>query len=95
MVRARAGLPNLTAGLSQGQFRDSVLVERKHELYAEFQRRFDMLREGTYLTLMNAAVNLPYAQNTVCRPRQAFQVLQPIPTGELASNPKLKQNSGY
>ncbi len=95
LVRTRAGLPNLTAGLTQAQFRDSVWVERKHELYAEFQRRFDMLREGTYLTIMNKPVNLPYAQNTVCRPRQAFQVLQPIPTGELAANPLLKQNPGY
>src|SRR5437762_7523799 len=36
-VRTRSNVPNLTLGLSQAQFRDSVWLERRHELYGEFQ----------------------------------------------------------
>ena len=93
MVRARAGLPPLGA-LSQAEFRDAVRLERRHELYGEFQRRFDLIRYGTYLENMNRSVTTEFGTN-VCRPRQAFQLLQPIPTSELAGNPLMVQNTGY
>src|SRR2546427_8604215 len=44
-VRSRVGLANLTAGLTQAQFRDAVWLERRHELYAEFQEWFDLKRQ--------------------------------------------------
>lgn len=45
---------------------------------------------------MNEHVNSEFANNAVCRPRQAFQLLQPIPTKELASNPAITENNpGY
>ena len=94
MVRARAGVPAF-AGLSQAQFRDSVRMERRHELYAEFQRPFDLRRYGTYMAEMNKPATGTLYSNVVCRPRQAYQVLQPIPTGELAANPLMTQNPGY
>lgn len=93
-VRARAGLPAVGA-LTQAQFRDTVRIERAHELYAEFQRSFDLRRYGTYLQEMNRTVSTDVYTNQICRPRQAYQVLQPIPTGELAANPLLKNNPGY
>lgn len=43
-IRARAGLPDLTPGLSDAAFRDSVLVERSFELAFEGQRLFDLRR---------------------------------------------------
>lgn len=47
-IRARAGLPALTAGLSQINFRDSVVAERGWEYAAEFcSRWFDLLRTET------------------------------------------------
>lgn len=98
LIRQRAGLPDMKTGLAQAAFVDSVRMERRHELYAEFQRRFDLVREGTYLTEMNktvATVASTGQGNQVCRPRQAYQILQPIPTGELAANPLLKQNPGW
>jgi len=52
-VRTRAGLANLTAGLTQAQFRDAVWLERRHELYAEFQEWFDLKRQGRWLGIMN------------------------------------------
>jgi hypothetical protein len=44
-VRTRAGLPDLTPGLTQVQFRDSVYLERRLELIWEWQRWFDLIRE--------------------------------------------------
>ena len=98
LIRQRAGLPDMAGGLSQAAFVDSVRMERRHELYAEFQRRFDMIREGIYLSAtvgLNKPVTTEFNTNTVCRPRQQFQLLQPIPGSEIAGNPLLKQNPGY
>src|SRR5213078_2997776 len=52
-VRNRSNVPNLTPGLSQAQFRDSVWLERRHELYGEFQEWFDLKRQGRWLDIMN------------------------------------------
>jgi hypothetical protein len=94
-VRARAGLPAL-AGLSKEQFRQAVWAERAHELYGEFQARFDLIRQGRWLEAMNKpSAVADFAGHGVCRPRQAYQKLQNIPSRELAANPLLSQNPGY
>jgi starch-binding outer membrane protein, SusD/RagB family len=94
-VRARAGLAPLS-GLGQAQFQQAVWTERSHELYGEFQARFDLVREGRWLQVMNAPSTVPdFASHGACRPRQAYQKLQNIPTKELAANPLLTQNPGY
>ena len=47
-VRQRAGLPELTPGLSQTAFRDSVIAERGWEFTAEYGMRwFDLIRTET------------------------------------------------
>src|SRR5690606_30040452 len=43
-LRNRAGLSDLTAGLSQADFRTAVWQERRVELNAEFKRKFDLIR---------------------------------------------------
>jgi hypothetical protein len=94
-VRARAGLAPL-AGLSKEQFRQAVWDERSHELYGEFQARFDLIREGRWLQVMNAPSKVAdFAGHGVCRPRQAFQKLLNIPLKEISSNPLITQNPGY
>jgi len=94
-VRARAGLAPL-AGLSQAQFQQAVWTERSHELYGEFQARFDLVREGRWLQVMNQPSAVPdFAGHGICRPRQAYQKLENIPNKELAANPALTQNPGY
>jgi hypothetical protein len=94
-VRARAGLAPL-AGLSKDQFRQAVWDERAHELYGEFQARFDLIRQGRWLQVMNAPSKVAdFASHGVCRPRQAFQKLLNIPLKEIASNPLITQNPGY
>lgn len=98
LIRQRAGLPDMAAGLGQTAFVDSVRLERRHELYAEFQRRFDMIREGVYLSAtegMNKPVETAHNGTQVCRPRAQYQLLQPIPSGELAANPLIQQNPGW
>jgi len=88
-VGARAGLPNLTIGLSQDQFRDSVYLDRQLELVYEYQRWFDLIRQRD---ASNQSVFVKKLQdagkvNAVDRNR-----LFPIPQIELDNNPLLKQN---
>ncbi|MEL6670622.1 MAG: RagB/SusD family nutrient uptake outer membrane protein [Bacteroidota bacterium] len=82
-VRTRAGLANLTDGLSQEDFRQAVRNERRHELYAEFQRRWDLRRWGIWLETMNAAN----------RSRLAYQKLYPISSEEIAANALINENN--
>ena len=47
-VRTRAGLPALTAGLSQAAFKDAVFLERKYEFVLELHGVFDMRRHWAW-----------------------------------------------
>ena len=59
MVRRRAGLSNLTAGLSCDAFRQAVRDERSYELCFEGHRRQDLVRWGIYYeTIQQAVVDL-------------------------------------
>jgi hypothetical protein len=81
-VRERAGLEALS-GLDKSSFRDAVRLERRHELYGEFQRRWDLMRWGTWLETMNAAN----------RSRLEYQKLYPISAEEIASNTMINENN--
>ena len=105
-VRARAGLPpiaTVVTTLDKASFRDAVWRERSHELYGEFQAKFDLVREGKWLTVMNTAANparhsgyySEYSSYGVCTPRAPYQLLQPIPNNEIAANQLLTQNAGW
>jgi starch-binding outer membrane protein, SusD/RagB family len=95
-LRARANLAPLASGMSQAAFRQAVWTERSHELYGEFQARFDLLRQGRYLAEMNKPSTVPdFAGHGICRPRQEYQKLLNIPQRELSANPLLEQNPGY
>lgn len=99
LVRRRSNVPNLTPGLTQAQFRDSVWLERRHELYAEFQEWFDLKRQGRWLDIMNDVIPAYPGATTpnasTCRPRQAYQMLLPIPAAEIGANRLMTQNPGY
>lgn len=85
-VRNRAGLPNLTTGLSKDQFRDSVLRERNLELALEQIRWFDLKRTDRLKTTLTS----------VGRPWNDKYFLFPIPQSEIdASNGVITQNPGY
>jgi len=86
-VRNRAGLPDLTEGLSQMAFRDSVIAERGWELACERHRWFDLVRTEKVeeIALKRHADDAPlYAQPT------HENYLAPIPQKEVDKNPNLK-----
>lgn len=79
-VRTRAWLPNLTAGLSQSAFRDSLYAERARELFLEGDRFFDLVRTNRLVS------ELAKAGVTVTGDRTFL----PIPQSELDLNQNLK-----
>ena len=83
LVRQRAGLADLEMGLSQEDFRQAVRAERRHELYGEFQRRWDLRRWGIWMETMEAAN----------RPRLEYQKLFPIASEEIAANALINENN--
>ena len=89
LVRARAGLPNINAGLSQSDFRTAVLHERRIELAFEGQRWFDLIR------INNGQYGLNFLQSIGKTNVTSKNLLMPIPQAELDANPNLKQNPGY
>lgn len=83
-------------GLSQQGFREAIYDERKWELAAEATRRYDLIRWGI---LLDVVQNLEYRfwqPNVNIRP---YHVLLPIPLQELQLNPNLlasdPTNNGY
>ena len=92
LVRNRAGLANLTEGLSKDQFRDSLYLDRRLELVFEYQRWFDLVRQkdasgqSIFVKSLHAAGKL--------NAREAHR-LHPIPQSELDQNNLLTQNPGY
>ncbi len=91
-VRTRAGLPNLTAGLSQAQFRDSLYLDRRLELVFEYQRWFDLVRQkdASGNSIFVSSLHAVGKTNATERNR-----LHPIPQNEIQLNAKLTQNPGY
>jgi len=91
VIRRRANVSDLN-GLSQDQFRQAIMDERKWELGFEFQRRWDLDRWGKLVEAVksNAATNPAGAANV--RP---FHQLIPVPSREISLNPALTQNPGY
>jgi len=93
-VRKRAGLPNLTAGLSANAFRDSVVYERAYEFAGEFGVRwFDIVR--LQLLPQIIAKRSPLENPIPANVNVSQKYLAPIPVNEMARNPAWKQNDGY
>jgi starch-binding outer membrane protein, SusD/RagB family len=90
IVRNRAGLPNLTTGLTVDQFRDSVYLERRKEFVYEQIRWFDLLRTKR---LVSALINLPDKSLDADNIKKYY--LLPIPGSEIDVNPNLTQNPGW
>ncbi|WP_430972348.1 RagB/SusD family nutrient uptake outer membrane protein [Sunxiuqinia rutila] len=87
MVRNRAGLDNLQAGLSKDAFNDALLLERGHEFYCEGHRRTDLIRHGKYVEYAKLKPNNGAAEH---------KVLYPIPNSAITeSKGAVVQNPGY
>ncbi len=88
-IRTRAGIANLTPGLNQSDFRDSLFLERRKEFIQEGQRWFDLVRRGgTYLV---DALHV-FASKSAA---SAKDTLYPIPLTEIQLDPLLSQNPGW
>jgi hypothetical protein len=88
-VRTRAHIADLTAGLNQSDFRDSVFLERRKEFIQEGMRWFDLARRGgTYL--YDALKKYPDKTGAAIK-----DTLYPIPQAERDINSELTQTPGW
>ena len=88
-VRARANVAELTAGLNQADFRDSVFLERRKEFIQEGNRWFDLSRRGgSYL--YDALKKYPAKTGAALK-----DTLYPIPQAEIDINNELTNNPGW
>jgi len=89
-IRVRAGLLPLDPALGQAAFRDAIRAERRHELYFEGHRRWDLLRWGNLKEVVEAEMS--DVGITVDLPRD---LLMPLSANTIAVNANLDQNPGY
>ena len=87
-VRNRAGLDDVS-GLSQEEFKQIVLQERRVELAFEGQRWFDLIRVDDGQWGLNFLHSIGKTNATT------KHLLFPIPQKERDNNPNLSQNAGY
>ena len=78
-----------TTGLSQQDFRSLVLEERGKEFYQENNRRFDLIRWGVFLQVMNKVGTM----ENVIKTRSQKNLLFPIPQSELDANKLIGGNN--
>ncbi|QEC44375.1 RagB/SusD family nutrient uptake outer membrane protein [Pseudobacter ginsenosidimutans] len=93
-VRTRSRATEAPASLNKEQFRSFVLEERGRELLFENNRRFDLVRWGIYLQVMN---KMSVDQFDIVKARNPRNLLLPIPLTEINSNKGLegKNNPGW
>jgi len=89
-VRTRAVASAAPAGMTREQFRSYVLAERAREFVLEGVRRFDLMRWGIYLQVMN---KISAGQNNISKVRSLRNLLLPIPQSELNSNQAITSNN--
>jgi starch-binding outer membrane protein, SusD/RagB family len=86
VIRIRAGLTTLGKNINSEQCLDSILRERRFELFAEWGHRWiDLKRTG----------GANYVLSKVKSNWQYYDTLYPIPLSELETAPNLEQNPGY
>jgi len=89
-IRNRAGLTDFTSS-NKTEILAEIAKERRLELINEGHRWFDMIRYGNAVETMNAwfrtqGMNITINQN---------MLLQPIPQGQVDTDPAIIQNPGY
>ncbi len=86
IIRTRAGLPNFT-GLTTAALQDSLIKERRWELFSETGDRWiDLKRAGAINLIMPVVKGINWV---------SFDALYPIPLQEINRNVNLTQNPGY
>lgn len=85
-VRRRAKASDYPKTLSQLEARSLVLKERSLELVAEFNRKFDLLRWGLYLDVMNDTQSVTGYGYVNSKVRERRNLLYAVPTAEVTEN---------
>ena len=91
-VRNRAGLPDLTAGLSQSAMRDAILHESRVEHALEGRRFYDLKRAGKLMETVNS--NQGWDLHGGANYKAHFD-LWPLPGNFVDNSPAIEQNPGY
>lgn len=87
VIRNRAGLGAYAGGTDQASVLNAIEHERQIELFAEWGHRWlDLKRWGTAVSVLSSTKGFAVP---------AYQLLYPIPFGEITSDPNLVQNPGY
>jgi hypothetical protein len=105
-VRARAKVPNLTAGLSTAAFRDSLSLERRYEFAMEMHGVFDNRRNWTWakgrvetnmgqIVALNKSPFTSSVEKLDSRPINDKWKLYPIPVHVCELNDAITQNPGW
>lgn len=108
-VRARAGLPPLTGGMSQAEMRTAIHRERRVELAFEEKRWYDLLRlklaeeklNGNLHAMLVEKKNDKWVYKVIPAPGgerrfyPAKNYFLPIPQAAIDRNSLLEQNPGY
>lgn len=88
-IRERANLDliaNIAPEIGQGPLLDSIIIERRRELFGEWGHRWlDLKRTGEATEVLSAKKTS----------WQETDILYPIPEEEINTNPNLTQNNGY
>ncbi len=85
---------NKKTPFTKESFRSYILEERAKEFAAEGIRRFDLIRWGIYLQVMNAIGTTD--ENGVIKRREEKHLLLPLPPNEVNANPYIEtNNSGW
>ena len=72
-------------------FRSAVIEERAMELALEGDRRWDLIRWGIYLPVMNAIGGVD--EVNVMKSRQSKHLLFPLPKSEMDANSAITENN--
>lgn len=97
VIRKRAGASTYSGKITDKvEARSLVLKERALELAMECNRKFDLLRWGLYLDVMNDTQSIDCAGTLRSMVRTKKNLLYAIPTAEIAANKLLGGNNyGY
>lgn len=97
VIRSRAGASTYSGKVNdKTEARSLVLKERALELAMEFNRKFDLLRWGLYLDVMNDTQSIDCAGALRSMVRTKKNLLYAIPSSEVAANKLLGGNNyGY
>ena len=92
-IRLRSHASASPVGMTQDQMRSWIFEERGREFVFEAQRRYDLLRWGVYLPVMNALGVVIQGNDRISKVRSSRNLLFPISTDEINTNTALGGNN--